>query len=125
MDDSRYLVWCGFIIDIESKWMFFNDLNRGWDLRWGAEALYQVAKRSTARTRQETGPLFQRRRVVFFFGSTWWKPSDDISPIIWWYLWILRRIAGVDSVLKTRFGCIFQARDLGFLHQDQTVHLEI
>jgi len=28
-------------------------LSTCWDLRWGAEALYQVAKRSTARTRQE------------------------------------------------------------------------
>ncbi|CAJ1398594.1 unnamed protein product [Effrenium voratum] len=29
------------------------NLATGWDLTWGAEALYQVAKRSTARTRQE------------------------------------------------------------------------
>jgi len=29
------------------------NLSSCWDLRWGAEALYQVAKRSTARTRQE------------------------------------------------------------------------
>ncbi|CAE7210262.1 ogfod2 [Symbiodinium natans] len=29
------------------------NLQDSWDARWGAEALYQVAKRSTARTRQE------------------------------------------------------------------------
>jgi len=29
------------------------NLEESWDVRWGAEALYQVAKRSTARTRQE------------------------------------------------------------------------
>jgi len=29
------------------------NLDTCWDVRWGAEALYQVAKRSTARTRQE------------------------------------------------------------------------
>lgn len=30
-----------------------HNLKENWDVRWGAEALYQVAKRSTARTRKE------------------------------------------------------------------------
>lgn len=32
-----------------------SNMEKFWDFRWGAEALYQVAKRSTARTRKEWG----------------------------------------------------------------------